>query len=803
MSALPMLIITREGETIRSQSLDAEISIGRGEGNIVRLEDRAVSRKHAVIRKTSEGVQIEKQSDFAPIRLNGIECTRALIREGDVVDIGPFRVRIDPPKKEIVREVPRETPREVPKEASRELTPEAVQPTELPPMPMVPEALSVEETLVLDESEMQKADPLPTDLSVGSLDLGGGGPLMIDESEATQGMGIAQPILGDTSSAELGSQDPGTAIFSDNSATNAVAPEGADGEVPALSIDFGNLSGNAEATPAPVEMTIDENAATRVLKTAIDACLEIPSGLANLEKLDLTKSEIFIGRGKECDLVLNDKKSSRKNTVISRVGNRYVLKDLDSSNGTYVNGKSVREAELSADDVIRIGEVEIKFKALNPDYEKKKSKFMSVAEAEALAPPVSELPQEIRGTPLNPMSNGYGAPGMQPEAAPSKPVKKGIFGIIDKYFKNFGSLKPIQKALVVLSVGLFMSWYFEDELGLNEKPKARPAAVKKSADGKPVVATDFDGLTPEKQKVITEAMRRANDAMPLMDFDKALYEVTSFVFPILPDYAPAKEIQRYAQEGKRRKDAIAEEAKKKEEARKLKEHIVDLENQTKAFMAKRKYDEAKETFGEILSIDPDNASVSEWKREIDAWVEEQTRIAQEKQVQEEINKRAWDTYNEAFELHKAGKFREAIEIYKKVPELGTDDQILLKKYATMVKTCQDSIRDLRDPHLKKAKELEAMPDLAGAFKEYQIATEVDPPHPEGWAGMDRIRDVLTERAKILYTEAVIAESYSDFKTAHSKFLEILKMAPDGSLYHQRATRKLQSYLNFKPDEETQ
>jgi hypothetical protein len=62
--------------------------------------------------------------------------------------------------------------------------------------------------------------------------------------------------------------------------------------------------------------------------------------------------------------------------------------------------------------------------------------------------------------------------------------------------------------------------------------------------------------------------------------------------------------------------------------------------------------------------------------------------------------------------------------------------------------------------------------------------------------MDRIRDVLTDRAKILYTEAVIAESYSDFKTAHAKFNEILKMAPDGSLYFQRAQRKLQSYLNF-------
>ena len=118
----------------------------------------------------------------------------------------------------------------------------------------------------------------------------------------------------------------------------------------------------------------------------------------------------------------------------------------------------------------------------------------------------------------------------------------------------------------------------------------------------------------------------------------------------------------------------------------------------------------------------------------------------------------------------------------------------------MIKTCQDSIRDLREPHIKKAKELEAAGDLAGAFKEYQIATELDPPHPDGWAGIERIRDVLNEHAKVLYTEAVIAESYSDFKTAHTKFGEIMKMAPEGSLYYQRAQRKLQSYLNFKEEE---
>lgn len=760
MSALPLLIITREGEAVRSQAVDAEISIGRGEGNVIRLEDRAVSRKHAIIRKTSEGVQIEKQSDFAPIRLNGVECTRALIKDGDVVDIGPFRVRLDA-KKETIKEVP---------SFSNEFQP--------------PSPVMVEATVVLDESAMQTAEPLPTDIGTGAMDLGAGGALQIEGSEGDQALGIAQPIEGDTTGAEEASQDPGTNIFDEKTT------ETSDGNIPDLSIDFGNLSGDSGSREV-----VDENAATRVLQSVVDACLEIDPGRANAEKLDLNKAEVFIGRGKECDLVLNDKKSSRKNTVISRIGNRYVLKDLGSSNGTYLNGNVIQEAELSADDVIRIGEVEIRFVALNPDYEKKKDRFLSVADAEALAPSSSDGQSRIMGSPMDSMY------GEHPEMASAPVTRGGLGGIYDKYVKNFGSLKPVQKILVVLTAVLMVSWFLEEELGLVEKPKVRTVAVKKSVDGKPLLSADYDSLPPEKRTQIDDAIRRGTENIRTMNYDQALYEVQTFVFNTLPAYGPAKEIERYAQEGKRRKEAIAEEARKKEASRQLKERILGLEAQTKEFMSKREYEQAKETFGEILSVDPDNVSVSEWKREIEAWMEEQTRIQQERQVQEEINKRAWDTYNEGFELHKAGKFREAIEIYKKVPELGTDDPLLLKKYITMVKTCQDSMQDLREPHLRKAKAFEQEGDLGSAFKEFQLATEVDPTHAAGWAGMDRIRDVLTERAKILYTEAVIAESYSDFKTANAKFKEILKMAPDGSLYHQRATRKLQSYLNFKPEEE--
>lgn len=777
MSALPMLTFMREGETLKSQPLEKEISIGRAEGNVIRLEDRAVSRKHAIVRRTEEGVHIEKQSDFAPIRLNGIECTRALLKEGDIVDIGPFRMRFDFPK-ETIREAPR---------VSAPI-PERIQET-----PRDPDA-----TVAIAES-IQIPEDMPTERpGLGDI---GGNPSIEDFTGqfSAEGMNalpdLAQPIVADSEGAEAGSRDPGTNIF---------PPEGGElgSEFGSIDIDLGSAApAEVQSMPDVVSSEpVDENAMTRVVKSDVKARLEIAEGMANVTSLPLSKDEIVIGRGKECDVVLNDKKSSRKNTIIVRDGNHYRVKDLDSSNGTFVNNSPVKDVALSADDVVRIGDVEIRFIADSAGYEKRKAGF----EAIEAPPPVDPdyLPSEglsrftppISGTPIGYNTSPFGSPPPEPVVAPA--TRKGIFGLIDKYIKNFGSLRPMQKMLVVLCAVLFVSWYFEDEMGLTEPEKPAPKVVK-TGDVKPVVAADYDALSPEKRAQIDDALRKANDFFRLGKFDEAIYEVQHRIFTILPTYPQGKEIERYAQEGKRRKDAIEAENKRKEEAESQKARILELEKSTRELMVKKQYDQAKESFSEILSVDPENLSVAEWKKEIETWAEEQDRIEKEKQVQEEINKRSWDIYNEGFELHKSGKYREAIEAYRKVTELGANDRILIRKAETMAKTCLDSIRELREPHLRKAKELEKNGDLASAFKEFQLATEMDPSHPDGWAGIERIRDVLTERAKILYTEAVIAESYSDFKTAHAKFSEIMKMAPDGSLYFQRAQRKLQSYLNFR------
>ena len=92
-------------------------------------------------------------------------------------------------------------------------------------------------------------------------------------------------------------------------------------------------------------------------------------------------------------------------------------------------------------------------------------------------------------------------------------------------------------------------------------------------------------------------------------------------------------------------------------------------------------------------------------------------------------------------------------------------------------------------------------ELPKAFNLYKRATVIDPPHQAGYAGMNRIRGILHDRAKMVYTEAVLAESYSDFINAKAKFKECLEFAPQDDIYHDRAQRKLSHY--FKKDDPLQ
>src|SRR5437764_13745185 len=73
---------------------------------------------------------------------------------------------------------------------------------------------------------------------------------------------------------------------------------------------------------------------------------------------ELVNEAITIGRGPDNTIVVNDQSISTHHAQLLLEGDTYRLKDLDSTNGTRVNGKPVTEAVLRFDDRIRFGGAE-------------------------------------------------------------------------------------------------------------------------------------------------------------------------------------------------------------------------------------------------------------------------------------------------------------------------------------------------------------------------------------------------------------------------------------------------------------
>jgi hypothetical protein len=80
---------------------------------------------------------------------------------------------------------------------------------------------------------------------------------------------------------------------------------------------------------------------------------------------DVTKRRTVIGRSKECDVQLSDANVSRRHAELRQEGATYWIVDLDSTNGTDVNGRRLKRAKLENGDRITVGSTDLVFTRSN------------------------------------------------------------------------------------------------------------------------------------------------------------------------------------------------------------------------------------------------------------------------------------------------------------------------------------------------------------------------------------------------------------------------------------------------------
>ena len=80
-----------------------------------------------------------------------------------------------------------------------------------------------------------------------------------------------------------------------------------------------------------------------------------------IKEVQLTKDRTTLGRRPYNDIVIDNLAVSGEHAVVLMVGHEVHLEDLNSTNGTYINGKAARKQILQNNDLVEVGKYKLKF----------------------------------------------------------------------------------------------------------------------------------------------------------------------------------------------------------------------------------------------------------------------------------------------------------------------------------------------------------------------------------------------------------------------------------------------------------
>ena len=72
-----------------------------------------------------------------------------------------------------------------------------------------------------------------------------------------------------------------------------------------------------------------------------------------------TSTSTVIGRAPSCDFVIGHASISRRHAMLARDGERVIVTDLGSTNGTFVNGRWISQVEVVPGDRLQLGQLDL------------------------------------------------------------------------------------------------------------------------------------------------------------------------------------------------------------------------------------------------------------------------------------------------------------------------------------------------------------------------------------------------------------------------------------------------------------
>jgi pSer/pThr/pTyr-binding forkhead associated (FHA) protein len=490
------------------------------------------------------------------------------------------------------------------------------------------------------------------------------------------------------------------------------------------------------------------------------------------ESLRLKGNKWVAGRDNIAQIHLDDKKASRQHFSLEKVGEQFYIRDLQSANGTLLNGQELphhEPRELKSGDIITVNQLTMIFEMRDLAFSEK----------------LKDLPLQAYSGPLILSSQEWDLASDSHKPMPRLDAKDlaQVTGSVQKVTPPVAPKNHLRTALLG-AVALMVIGY-----ALYSQNSAVPQRDVATAGVK-----TFESLAPEEKKFVADSYHSAQNYYQEGRIQNALTQL-AYVHKTLPFYKDSRELETKlieAQETLRQKEFIAQQRREQEETRiKVQNIVADCRDRYRDSVD---VNAAKSCLTGALQLDPENSDALSIVAEIELRLNQALEAERKLKEFNDNTQKGRDLFYRAKNLLQNKEYHEAITAFSAHINASFPDPDKLKPSSQRhVASIEQHIESQKRALMGKANTLLNSGNLRDAVLAAEQAKRVDPYDYTIANFIEQTKRSLEVKMRPLYEESVIEERFGNFEICKAKWQEIVaKDIPTGE-YYLKAKRKLQQY----------
>ncbi len=490
------------------------------------------------------------------------------------------------------------------------------------------------------------------------------------------------------------------------------------------------------------------------------------------ESIRLKGNKWVAGRDSIAQIQLDDKKASRQHFSIEKVGEQFFIKDLQSANGTLLNGQELAAhdgREIKSGDIVTVNQLTMIFELRDLSFSEK----------------LKDLPLQAYSGPLILSSQEWDLAGdsHMPQARLATEQLAHVTGSVQKV-EN--SSEPQKQNTLRTALMAGVAFTLIAYIIFAQKP-APPPTVAADIKG-------FEALSPEEKKFVVDSYNSSQSYYQEGRIQNALTQL-SYIHKTLPFYKDSRELESKlleAQETLRQKEFIAQQRREQEETRlKVQNIIADCQERYRSSVD---VNATKSCLNEATQLDPDHPDIQSLVAAVEMRFNQTVEAEKKKKEFAEGVARGHEMFVRAKNLLLNRDYHEAISAFSAHLNSNFPDPDHLKGISKRnVASIEQQIQTQKRTHMGRAQSLQGSGNLRDAILAAEQAKVIDPYDYSIANFIEQSKRQLEAKMKPLYEESVIEERFGNFEICKKKWKEIVALDIPTGEYYLKAKRKLQQY----------